>query len=375
MAHAVLSASGSHRWLNCSPSARLEQSFADSESEAAAEGTAAHALCEHKLKRALKFRSKKPVSRFDCDEMDVYTDDYVSFVMETLTVAKQRCKDPIVLIEQHLDFSCYVPEGFGTGDAIIVGDGILHVIDFKYGQGMLVNASDNPQMKLYALGALELFSNLYDIDEVSMTIYQPRRENVSTWTISVPDIKDWAEEFLIPHAALAYKGEGEYCPGEWCHFCKAAVKCRARAEAKLQLAAYEFALPPLLSDDEIEEILSKLNDISKWADEILSYAADSAINHGKQWVGYKIVEGRSVRKYTDESAVANAAKAAGYTDIYKQSLITLTEMEALLGKKKFIEILGVLITKPPGKLTLVPDTDKRPPVTISNVHDDFKEDI
>jgi ribosomal protein L17 len=208
-----------------------------------------------------------------------------------------------------------------------------------------------------------------------MTIYQPRRENVSTWTISVPDIKDWAEEFLIPHAALAYKGEGEYCPGEWCHFCKAAVKCRARAEAKLQLAAYEFALPPLLSDDEIEEILSKLNDISKWADEILSYAADSAINHGKQWVGYKIVEGRSVRKYTDESAVANAAKAAGYTDIYKQSLITLTEMEALLGKKKFIEILGVLITKPPGKLTLVPDTDKRPPVTISNVHDDFKEDI
>jgi hypothetical protein len=353
----------------------LEQSFADSEGEAAAEGTAAHALCEHKLKRVLKMRSKKPVSRFDCDEMDAYTDDYVSFVMETLAVAKQQCKDPIVLIEQHLDFSCYVPEGFGTGDAIIVGDGILNVIDFKYGLGMLVDARDNPQMKLYALGALELFSNLYDIDEVSMTIYQPRRENVSTCTISVTDLKEWAEEVLMPTAALAFKGEGEYVPGEWCHFCKAAVKCRARAEAKLKLAAYEFALPPLLSDDEIEEILSKLDDLSKWAGDILTYAADSAINHGKQWVGYKIVEGRSVRKYTDDSAVANAAKAAGYTDIYKQSLITLTEMEKLMGKTQFNELLGGLIQKPPGKLTLVPDTDKRQAISISNVHDDFKENI
>jgi hypothetical protein len=374
MAHAILSASGSHRWLNCSPSARLEQSFEDYESEAAAEGTAAHALCEHKLKRALKQRSKKPVSRFDCDEMDAYADDYVSFVMETLAQTKQHCKDPIILIEQHLDFSCYVPEGFGTGDAIIVSDGVLHVIDFKYGLGVLVDACDNPQMKLYALGALELFGNLYDIDKISMTIFQPRRENVSTWTISVPDLKKWTEEFLIPRATLAYNGEGEYCPGEWCRFCKAAVKCRARADDKLKLAAYEFALPPLLSDDDIEEILLKLNDLSKWAGEILSYAADAAINHGKQWTGFKVVEGKSVRKYTDEAAIAEAAKAAGYTDIYNKSLITLTEMEALLGKKKFAEILGGLIIKPPGKLTLVPNTDKRQAVKKSTAKNDFMEE-
>lgn len=373
--HAALSPSSSHRWLNCSPSAKLEQQFADSESEAAAEGTAAHALCEHKLKRALRMRSKKPISRFDCDEMDAFTDGYVDFVLETLAGAKQRCKDPIVLIEQHLDFSCYVPEGFGTGDALIVGDGILHVIDFKYGQGILVDAEDNPQMKLYALGALELFGNLYDIDEVSMTIYQPRRENVSTWTISVVDLKEWAEQILKPRAILAYNGKGDYCPGEWCQFCKAAVKCRARAEAKLNLAKYEFALPPLLTDDEIEEILSKLDDLAKWASDIMAYATDSAINHGKQWTGFKVVEGRSVRKYTDDAAVAEAAKAAGYMDIYKQSLITLTEMERLMGKEQFAEVLGGLIQKPPGKLTLVSNSDKRQAIEISNVHNDFKEDL
>ena len=373
--HAALSPSSSHRWLNCSPSAKLEQQFADSESEAAAEGTAAHALCEHKLKRALKMRSKKPVSHFDCDEMDAFTDGYVDFVLETLAQAKQRCKDPIVLIEQHLDFSCYVPEGFGTGDALIVGDGILHVIDFKYGQGILVDAENNPQMKLYALGALELFGNLYDIDEVSMTIYQPRRENVSTWTISVADLKVWAEQVLKPRAILAYNGKGDYCPGEWCQFCKAAVKCRARAEAKLNLAKYEFALPPLLTDDEIEEILSKLDDLAKWASNIMAYSTDAAINHGKHWTGFKVVEGRSVRKYTDDAAVAETAKTAGYTDIYKQSLITLTEMERLMGKEQFEEVLGGLIQKPPGKLTLVPDSDKRQAIEMSNVHNDFKEDL
>lgn len=373
--HAALSPSSSHRWLNCSPSAKLEQQFADSESEAAAEGTAAHALCEHKLKRALKMRSKKPISSFDCDEMDAFTDGYVDFVLETLVGAKQRCKDPIVLIEQHLDFSCYVPEGFGTGDALVVGNGILNVIDFKYGQGLIVSSKENSQMKLYAIGALELFGNLYDIDEISMTIYQPRRENVSTWTISVAALKEWAEQVLKPRAILAYNGKGDYCPGEWCQFCKAAVKCRARAEAKLNLAKYEFALPPLLTDDEIEEILSKLDDLAKWASDIMAYATDSAINHGKQWTGFKVVEGRSVRKYTDDAAVADAAKAAGYMDIYKQSLITLTEMERLMGKEQFAEVLGCLIQKPPGKLTLVPDSDKRQAIEISNVHNDFKEDL
>ena len=371
--HAILSASSSHRWLNCNPSARLEQEFEDQETEAAAEGTAAHALCEHKLRKALKLRSKKPVSQYDCDEMDDYTDGYVQFVLEQLAQAKLTCPDPQVLIEQRLDFSCYVPDGFGTGDCLIIASPRLHVIDFKYGLGVLVDAYQNPQMMLYALGALRIFDCLYDITEVSMSIYQPRRENVSTWTISVDELMDWAENTLRPKADLTYKGEGEYSPGSWCQFCKAAVKCRARAEAKLDLARFEFAQPPLLSDAEIEEILGKLDDLTKWANEIMAYAQDAAINHGKEWAGYKLVESRTNRKYTDEDAVARAAASAGYRDIYKKTLISITEMEKLMGKQTFKEILGGLIAKPIGKPTLVPASDKRPAITTTGAKHDFNE--
>ena len=371
--HAILSASSSHRWLNCNPSARLEQEFADRETDAAAEGTAAHALCEHKLRRALKMRSKKPISPYDCDEMDACTDAYVEFVMEALAEAKRECKDPLVLIEQKLDFSCYVPDGYGTGDCLIVADKLLHIIDFKYGQGVLVDAEQNPQMMLYALGALRLFDSLYDITEVSMSIFQPRRENVSTWTISVDDLLDWAENTLKPKAELAFKGEGEYTPGSWCQFCKAAVKCRARAEAKLQLARYEFAMPPLLSDEEIEDILLKLDDLTKWANEITAYAQDTAVNHGKVWRGFKLVESRTNRRYTDEEAVAQAANAAGYHDIYKKSLIPITEMERLMGKKTFAEVIGSLVEKPKGRPTLVPASDKRPAIVSTGAEQDFTD--
>lgn len=371
--HAVLSASGAHRWLNCLPSARLELEFVNNESSAAAEGTAAHALCEHKLKKALHMRSKRPVSVYNSDEMEEHSDAYVEFVMEQLELAKQSCTDPLILIEQRLDFSCYVPQGFGTGDCIIIADKKLHIIDFKYGMGVLVDAVDNPQMKLYALGALEIYDSLYDIKEVSMTIFQPRRENVSTWTIRVEDLKAWAEKELKPKAKKAYDGEGEYLPGEWCTFCRAAVKCRARAEEKLKLAQSEFKLPPLLTDSEIEEVLSKLSDLTKWANEIIAYATDAAVNHGKVWHGFKVVEGRSVRKYKDEDAVAEVAKANGYKDIFRQSLITLTEMERLMGKSKFEKILGDLIYKPPGKPTLVPLSDKRPAMNVSNAKNEFNE--
>ena len=371
--HAILSASSSHRWMNCTPSARLEREFADRETEAAAEGTAAHALCEHKLRRALKMRSRKPVSKYDCDEMDAYTDGYVEFVLEQLAQAKLECADPLVLIEQRLDFSCWVPEGFGTGDCLIVADKLLHIIDFKYGQGVLVDAEENPQMMLYALGALRLFDSLCDITEISMSIYQPRRENVSTWTISVDELNAWAENILKPRAELAHKGEGDYLPGPWCQFCKAAVKCRARAEEKLQLARFEFAPPPLLSDEEIEEILGKLDDLTKWASEIQAYAQDAAINHGKVWQGFKLVATRTNRKYTDEEAVIQAAKEAGYADIFKKSLITITEMERLMGKKNFTAILGSLVEKPQGRPTLVPVTDKRPALTNTGAGDDFTE--
>ncbi len=371
--HAVLSASSSHRWLNCSPSARLELEFDNRETEAAAEGTAAHALCEHKLRKVLKQRSRKPVSKYDCDEMDAYTDDYVEFVKEAVEEARQSCPDPQVLIEQKLDFSCYVPEGFGTGDCLIVADKKLHIIDFKYGQGVLVEAERNPQMMLYALGALRIFDCLYDIEEVAMTIFQPRRENVSTWTISVKELIEWAETTLKPKAELAYKGEGEYLPGPWCQFCRAAVKCRARAEAKLSLASYEFARPPLLSDEEIADILVKLDDLTKWANEIMAYAQDAAVNHGKEWPGFKLVESRTIRKYSDEDSVVEAAKAAGYTDIFKKTLIPITEMEKLMGKKTFAEVIGPMVVKPRGTPTLVPASDKRPAITSTGANQDFNE--
>lgn len=369
--HAVLSASGSHRWLNCTPSARLELEFENTTSEAAREGTAAHALCEHKLKKFLKKRSKRPVSDYNSDEMEECTDAYAEFVMEQYEEAKKSCKDPVILIEQKLDFSCYVPEGFGTGDCIIISDNKIHIIDFKYGQGILVEAEHNPQMMLYALGALEIYDALYDIKEVSMTIFQPRRENVSTWTIPIEELKVWAEEELKPKAQMAYDGDGEYLPGEWCTFCKAAVKCRARAEEKMKLARLEFKMPPLLTDAEIEEVLNVLPDLTKWANEITAYATEAAIRHGKEWNGFKVVEGRSNRKYRDELLVAEAAREHGYTDIYRQTLIPMTEMQKLMGKSTFEEILGDLIYKPPGKPTLVPNTDKRPAMNVTNAENEF----
>lgn len=371
--HAILSASASHRWLSCTPSARLEQEFGNTDSEAAKEGTAAHALAEHKLKKALRIRSRRPVSGYDSDEMEECTDSYVEFVMEQVATAKDKCKDPIVMVEQYLDFSDYVPDGFGTGDCVLVSDDTLHIVDLKYGTGILVEAEENPQMKLYALGALNLFDVLYDIKEVSMTIFQPRRENVSTWTIPVVELRHWADAVLKEKAQLAFKGEGEYASGSWCTFCRAAARCRARAEEKLKLVQNEFRLPPLLSDDEIEEILSVIPDLTKWANEISTYAIDAAINHGREWKGFKIVEGRSIRKYRDEEAVAEAAKVAGFKDIYRQSLIPMTEMQRLMGKTRFEELLGSLIYKPPGKPTLVPMTDKRPAMNVSDAINEFNQ--
>ena len=370
--HALLSASSSHRWLNCNPSARLEREFADRETTAAAEGTAAHALAEHKLKRRLKLRSERPVSVYDTDEMETCTDDYADFVMEQVTKERRRDPDTQVFIEQRLDFSCYVPEGYGTGDCLIVSRGRIHIIDLKFGQGLLVDSEENPQMMLYALAALNQYEEQYQIKKVKLTIFQPRRDNVSTWETTVAKLKKWATKDLVPKAQRAFKGEGEYCPGEWCIFCKAAVKCRARADDKLRLAQSEFKMPPLLTDAEIESVLAKLPDIKKWADEIQEYALAKALA-GKEWTGFKLVEGRSVRKFTDERAVVKAANEAGYHDIYKQTLISLTEMEKLMGKAEFSKVLGALVTKPQGKPTLVPDTDKRQAISVSNPKSEFSE--
>ena len=373
--HSVLGASAADRWMNCTPSAQLTAGMEDETTSFAAEGTAAHELCEWKVRKALKMRAgRRPTSDYWTDEMEEFTDDYRDYIMDLVGQAKQHCKDPVTLIEQRLDFSCYVPEGFGTGDFLLVADKQLNVVDFKYGRGVAVYADHNPQMMLYALGALNLFDCLYDIEQVTMTIFQPRLSSISTWTISAVELYQWAEEVLRPKAELAAKGEGEFVSGSWCRFCKARNTCRARAESFLELAKMEFQPPALLSDEEVAEVMEKADELSKWASDVMDYAQAEAIENGKHWNGYKLVEGRSVRKFSDEAKVEAAAKEAGYTDIYNKSLITLTAFEKLMGKDKFSEILGSYVTKPAGKLTLVPVSDKRPEVTVNTVNDEFMED-
>ena len=370
--HSLLSASSSHRWLHCPPSARLCEGYDDKGSNFAAEGTDAHALCEYKLRAALGMEAKDPtedLSWYDA-EMEESANGYAAFVMELVEEAKKNCSDLVVLIEQRLDYSRYVAEGFGTGDCVIIADGTLHIVDFKYGRGVLVEAEDNPQMMLYALGALELFDCLYDIDTVSMTIFQPRRGNVSTYTLPKADLYEWADTVLAPTAELAWSGEGEYHCGEWCQFCRAKADCRERANANMELAKYEFKQPPLLTDEEVEEILGRIDELIAWASDIRDYALQAAIG-GKHWTGYKLVEGRSNRKYTDERAVVAAVRAAGY-DPYEHKVLGVTAMTTMLGKKQFNDILGGLVTKPQGKPTLVPDSDKRPAMT--NIINEFMED-
>lgn len=370
--HALLSASSSHRWLNCPPSARLCEGYDDKGSDFAAEGTDAHALCEYKLRKALGMEAEDPTENLTWynTEMEDCASGYVAFALELIEEAKKTCADPVVLIEQRLDYSKYVKDGFGTGDCVIIADGTLNIVDYKHGRGVLVEAEENPQMKLYALGALELFDDIYDIDTVSMTIYQPRRSNVSTFTIPKDELYEWAEQVLAPIAELAFDGSGDYHCGEWCQFCKAKADCRERAKANMELARFEFRQPPLLTDEEVEEVLRKVDDLISWASDIKDYALQAAIS-GKHWSGYKLVEGRSNRKYTDENAVIAAVSAAGY-DPYEHKVLGVTAMTTLLGKKQFNDILGGLITKPQGKPTLVPDSDKRPAMTT--ITDDFKED-
>ena len=369
--HALLSASSSHRWLNCPPSARLCENYEDNGSDFAAEGTDAHALCEYKLRKLLGMDCSDPTENLTWynSEMDECATGYASFVMEVLEDAKAKCPDPTILIEQRLDYSKYVEEGFGTGDCLVIGDGTLHVIDYKHGRGVLVEAEQNPQMMLYALGALEMFGFLYDISEISMHIYQPRRANIGTYRLSKEELVNWAETTLAPKAKLAFEGKGEYACGEWCTFCKAKNDCRKRAEANLEMAKYDFKMPPLLTDDEISEILKKADELLSWINDIKDYAFEKALS-GQHWDGFKLVEGRSVRKYTDEKAVVAAVVGAGY-DPYEKKLLGITEMQKMLGKEKFSEVLGNLVFKPPGKPTLVPASDKRP--EISTVNQDFKD--
>ena len=335
--HSLLSTSGAHRWLNCPPSAVLESREPDASSAAAEQGTAAHALAEWKLRRALhQAPAFKPESDWIDTEMEHLTDDYVAFVQEHISIARETCDDPQVLIEQRLDFSHIVPGGFGTGDAVIIAEPTLQIIDLKYGQGVLVEAEQNPQLMLYALGALHAFGSLYDIETVEVTIFQPRRSNVNTWSITVAELEAWAEAEVKPKAELAAAGEGEFCPGSWCQFCKITPTCRARAEANLQLAKLEFAPPAELTDVEIADVLTRIPQLKTWASDVEAYALSKAVNQGVVFEGFKLVAGRSVRKYTSETDVAKAAEAAGYRDqsnLLFQSLQLILIFDAVRGAR------------------------------------------
>lgn len=370
--HAFLSASSSHRWLACPPSAKLCAEISEQASPYAAQGTDAHELCQHKVEKALGRDSPDPTENLDYydQEMESCADEYCSFVMEQVEEAKTHCADPQVLIEQRLDFSQWVPEGFGTGDCVIVADDILQVIDFKYGVGVLVEAENNSQMMCYALGAWSAFGFLYDIKTIKMTIFQPRRDNISTFEISTEDLLSWAETVLKPTAALAYNGEGEFAAGDHCQFCHAKTTCRKRAEYNLALAKYDFEMPVNLDENEIAAILPRIDELTAWAGDIKEYALQQALS-GTNYPSFKVVEGRSVRKYVDDTAVADAVTNAGY-DPYEKKVLGITAMTQLMGKKKFEEILGSLITKPQGKPVLVPESDKRP--AINTAYDDFKEE-
>lgn len=371
--HALLSPSSAHMWMACPPSAKFSAQFEDKGSDYAQEGTDAHTLCQYKLERALGRDVVDPRGKlsFYDGEMEACSEDYAAFVMETLFQAKTACPDPLVFIEQKLDLQRYIEEGFGYGDCLIIADGLLHVIDFKYGLGVLVSADNNPQMLCYALGALALVEALYDIDTVRMTIFQPRRENVSTTEISREDLMGWANDKLSPAARRAYAGEGEFTAGSHCQFCKAKAVCRARADYNLELARYDFTEPAALDDIEIAAVLTRVDGLVSWASDVKDYALKQALM-GKHYDGFKVVSGRSSRKYTDEIAVAKVVEDAGF-DPFEKKLLGITAMTAALGKKRFEEVLGTLVYKAPGKPALVEESDKRPALNMTS--DDFTEQI
>lgn len=374
--HARLSASSSHRWLACPPSVKLCEEIPDTSTTYAQEGTDCHELCAYLVEKSLGHDAEDPTPHLEYynAEMQRCAEDYCTFVMEQLQEAKKHCSDPEVLIEQHLDYNRWVKNGFGTGDCIIVADGLLQIIDMKYGLGVLVSADDpdhggNTQLMLYALGAIDMLDGIYDIDTVKLTIFQPRRDNISSHVMDKWELLQWAHDVLTPIAKQAYAGEGVFQAGDHCLFCKTKAICRARAEYNLELAKCDFQMPDTLEVMEIAAILPKIDSLIAWGNDIKEYALAKA-QQGIHFDGYKVVEGRSNRKYTDEIQVADKVAAAGY-DPYEKKLLSVTAMTSLLGKKQFQELLGELVYKPSGKPTLVPESDKRPALNTAN--EDFKQ--
>ena len=375
--HAFLSPSASHRWLNCTPAPHLEYGVEDKGSDFALEGTLAHAYCARRLKEMLELPHEEEDAeiaelhdRFYAKEMDEYVDYYVTTVWQKYLEASDKTRDAKLLVEVRLDFSKYIPESFGTSDAVIIADGMMEVIDFKYGKGVKVDAKGNPQMQIYALGAYEAFSDEYRIESVRMTIVQPRIDNVSVADISIKNLVAWGIRILRPRAYMAYRGEGEQVPGEWCQFCKVKPRCKAIATKSMEIVR-RFDDKDLLTKEDMEnEILPALPVVRTWLDGIEKYALDQALS-GVDYEGYKVVAGRSIRRITDAEAVSDVLSRNGYsTELFlkPRELRTITDLEKLIGRSKFSELCGEYIDKPQGKPTLVPVTDKRPPF---NPADDF----
>ena len=380
-AHALLSASGATRWLNCPPSARLEETLPESPSTYAAEGTLAHAIAELKVRKLLM---NLPAKTFNAalkklqadplynEEMLRHTDTYTDYIAQ---VAHSHKTSPYIAVERRLDFSRWVPEGFGTGDCIIIGGGTIHVLDFKYGKGVPVSAEGNPQMLLYALGALDAYSLLYDLQTVCVAVVQPRLDTISEWTLSVADLLARAGNHVAPRAQLAFAGQGEYNPGDHCRFCRAKAICRARADKHTALEEFKALRPPLISNDDVGQLLERARDLAKWAADLEEYALSECLA-GRGVAGWKAVEGRSTRQFLNQDDAFNVLKLSGIEEalLYERRPLTLAATEKLLGKAKFRDLLTAHVTTPPGKPALAPAIDKREAITRATAMDDFKTD-
>lgn len=367
--HALLSPSAAHRWLNCTAAPLLEKDVEDKGSDYAAEGTLAHAYCALKLKEFLGLPTNAEqreiatlYEQYYAGEMDEYTDTYKTIVIEKFNAARARTKDALLLVEVRLDFSKFMPDAFGTADAVIIADGTMEIIDFKYGKGVKVSAFENPQMKIYALGAYDAFAFEYAITDVKMTIVQPRIDNLSEFQMGATDLMHWAVNELKPKAKEAFSGKGTQKPGVWCQFCKVKGNCKALA-ATCTTAAKSNPNPQLVSKQDMEQyILPLLPTFKIWLTSIEEYALQQALD-GVAYEGFKIVEGRSVRKITDQQAVMDLLGKEGFAQeayIKPAELRSITDLEKLIGKKRFATLCADYINKPQGKPTLVPDSDKRP---------------
>lgn len=378
--HTLLSPSASHRWLNCTPSAMLESYEPSVYSPYAAEGTEAHALAELKLSFILgkisqeeydaRFENFRMTSKFYNAEMNEFVNDYVNEVMTIIKVDNEKidCK---VFLEEYAKFDDIVPNGGGTSDVVIVGDNFIHIVDLKYGKGVPVSAIENPQLRLYALGAVKSHLREVTVTEVRMTIIQPRLRDITTDFMSVRALNEWAINFVKPRAQLAIEGQGELCSGEWCKFCKCRAKCKKLADDQLAVAQREFEdvavennilEPKNMTPDMLARILFIAPKFIDWFNDVQKYAMQAAINEDLKIPGYKLVEGRSVRQIFDTESVKEKLKTTGFSEedyLKPQELLGITALEKNVGKKLFNDLCGQFIVKPIGKPVLVPETDKR----------------